>query len=127
MGRMAKWKFPILFLVIGSGLAIIRHSTVAIPSMEGWHSLVQTPVKDKTFINEKVELDGHEFQDCTFENVSFEFDGIAPFSLEHCNFIGTWKMATSNVQFGALAVLMRELKMTNTNVPILYNNKVLPQ
>jgi hypothetical protein len=38
-----------------------------------------TLVRDKTFKNQDVDVDGNEFINCTFENVVFKFAGNAPF------------------------------------------------
>jgi hypothetical protein len=36
-------------------------------------------IRGKTFQNETVQIDGNAFVDCTFDNVTFRFDGKAPF------------------------------------------------
>jgi hypothetical protein len=36
-------------------------------------------IRGKTFQNETVQIDGNAFIDCTFDNVTFRFDGKAPF------------------------------------------------
>ena len=40
----------------------------------------------KTFINERIALDGKEYVDCTFQNVMFDYEGTASFRLTNCHF-----------------------------------------
>jgi len=43
-------------------------------------------IREKTFKNETVELDGNAFIDCTFDNVTLKFDGQAPFRFTNSHF-----------------------------------------
>ncbi len=46
-------------------------------------------VKNKTFENQTVELDGMEFQGCIFKNCRIQFNGKAPvMGVFHCHFEG---------------------------------------
>jgi hypothetical protein len=36
-------------------------------------------IRDQTFKNQTVQVDGNEFINCTFDNVVFKFEGQAPF------------------------------------------------
>src|SRR5205814_1611969 len=40
-------------------------------------------IQDRDFENEKIELDGKNFQSCRFRNVTFVFRGKHPFSLSN--------------------------------------------
>ena len=54
-------------------------------------------IRAKTFKNETVQLDGNAFIDCTFDNVTFKFDGEAPFGFTNDHFSPNSKYAiTSN-------------------------------
>jgi hypothetical protein len=54
-------------------------------------------IQTKTFRNEVVQIDGNEFIDCTFDNVTFKFDGTAPFRFTNDHFQGHSKYSiTSN-------------------------------
>ena len=43
-------------------------------------------IRDKTFKNETVQIDGTEFINCTFDNVIFDFEGEAPFRFTDVHF-----------------------------------------
>ncbi len=43
-------------------------------------------IQAKTFKNEAVQIDGNAFIDCTFDNVTFRFDGEAPFRFTNDHF-----------------------------------------
>ena len=62
------------------------------------------------FQNETVLLDGHEFIDCHFENVTFKFDGIKPFRFTGKNTGNSRKVTTDNKIVGqtlTLALFLR--------------------
>lgn len=48
------------------------------------------------FINETVVLDGKSYWNCTFENVTFRYNGTAPFQITECKAKGTWGMDSRN-------------------------------
>ena len=50
-------------------------------SEEEWYATPKTQIVDKTYKNERVELDGKSFTLCRFENVTFVYRGTAPFDL----------------------------------------------
>src|SRR5262245_21730888 len=45
-----------------------------------------TQIQSRTFKNETVQIDGNEFIECTFYNVTFKFDGQAPFRFTNDHF-----------------------------------------
>jgi hypothetical protein len=45
-----------------------------------------TQIQSRTFKNETVQIDGNEFIDCTFDNVTFKFNGQAPFHFSNVHF-----------------------------------------
>jgi hypothetical protein len=54
-------------------------------------------IREKTFKNETVQLDGNAFIDCTFDNVILKFDGQAPFRFTNDHFENRLKLGiTSN-------------------------------
>jgi hypothetical protein len=53
-------------------------------------------IRGKTFKDETVELDGNSFIDCTFDNVSFRFDGDAPFRFTNDHFTGKFSLTSNN-------------------------------
>ena len=50
----------------------------------------------KTFINEKVTLDGKSFTDCTFENTTLEYIGTGPVDLVHLTFRGSCRVENNS-------------------------------
>jgi hypothetical protein len=43
-------------------------------------------IREKTFKNETVELDGNSYVNCTFDTVTFKFEGQAPFGFVNSHF-----------------------------------------
>lgn len=43
-----------------------------------WNNTELVQVWDKTFTDETVKLDGFEYIDCTFDNVTFDYEGNSP-------------------------------------------------
>jgi hypothetical protein len=89
-----------LALVIGliagrMGLVGQPPNTVSLANFRADFPLRQ--IQTKTFRNETVQIDGNEFIDCTFDNVTFQFDGTAPFRFTNDHFQGHSKYSiTSN-------------------------------
>jgi hypothetical protein len=53
-------------------------------------------IRGKTFKDETVQLDGNSFIDCTFDNVTFRFDGEAPFRFTNDHFTGKFSLTSNN-------------------------------
>jgi hypothetical protein len=53
-------------------------------------------VADKRFINERVVLDGTAYRNCRFENVTFVFNGTAPFELTRNTISGRIQVTSDN-------------------------------
>lgn len=68
---------PIVALVVLVLAAWVPHFTGGY-SVEKWRSRPSIQVRDKIFRFETVKLDGHEYINCDFDNVTFEFQGMAP-------------------------------------------------
>jgi hypothetical protein len=52
--------------------------------------------RGKTYKNETVQIDGNNFIDCTFDNVTFRFDGEAPFRFTNDHFQGAFRLTSNN-------------------------------
>jgi hypothetical protein len=77
-----------------------------------------TQVKEKTFKNEIVRLDGNEFINCTFDNVGFEFDGQAPFRFTNVHFENQAKIEIKSknpVVSATLELMGAFMKLQNAN------------
>lgn len=56
----------------------------------------QVAVSRKSYMNEKVEIDGKIFHECTFRNARLVFHGGGPASFVECQFPGSTMLATDN-------------------------------
>jgi hypothetical protein len=70
-----------------------RHTPSARAFLRNYQTLKQ--VFNRTYNNQTVRLDGHEYCDCTFVNCTLIFDGVAPVRFTNVKFSGT-------AQFGGL-------------------------
>src|SRR5262249_3070093 len=62
-------------------------------------------VRSRTFVNEHVLLDGYRYINCNFINVTFVYNGTAPFALKDNTIGGLPKIKTENeVITGAWAI-----------------------
>src|ERR1035437_209764 len=66
-------------------------------------------VADKTFRNERVEVDAHEFRNCTFDNVSLVYNGRAPFKMIGNRFVSTLMITTEDPSVGTTIGLLSSL------------------
>jgi hypothetical protein len=80
-GRLAIW-----FLLSGILSALAIYGSFSKPgwlilTSKEWKDYPKTEVVRQRFSHETVVLDGHDYINCTFDQVTFVYDGIAPFSL----------------------------------------------
>jgi hypothetical protein len=63
-----------------------------------WAAMAQqiVPEPRTKFLNEVVTLDGKAFANCSFENVTFRFNGTAPFRIDNCTRTGMWAWDSRN-------------------------------
>ena len=71
------------------------------------------PVVRMKFFNSKVLLDGHSYTHCTFENVTFVYNGTAIFQLSHNKMVGSMMFTSDNP-----AVLATFLLSSSGNGPL---------
>lgn len=64
-----------------------------------------TIVHSKTFSNEVVELDGYFYQDCTFRNVTFQYNG-GMLNFSHNQIIGDLKFESKNKDINSAFVFL---------------------
>jgi hypothetical protein len=65
--------------LIGGRMGFVGRTSTAPSASNFRDDFPFTQVRDKTFKNEDVQVDGNEFINCTFDNVIFKFAGNAPF------------------------------------------------
>jgi hypothetical protein len=69
-----------------------------------------------TFHNETVPLDGHKYVNCTFHEVTFTYEGRAPFSFDGNTKIEGLHFRSDNARIGAIINLMSKAGMLNADV-----------
>ena len=98
-------------------LARFRLKSFPVPNSLEWDAFVFQRVDEKSFNNEVVHLDGREFHNCTFSEVTFNFAGTAPFRLLECRVIGSSIVQSSHsaIQFfGELSEKLRAMPQVHT-------------
>jgi hypothetical protein len=85
------------------------------------------PLKEyrgKTYKDETVQIDGNNFIDCTFDNVTLRFDGQAPFRFTDDHFTGKFAVTTNNPVVKATMELVGSfIKAENAAQPHPNGNK----
>lgn len=76
-------------------------------------------VKGKKFYNERVVLDGKKYEDCTFENVTFVYNGTTPVHFSHNRVMGRVLFASDNPSVNMSMVVFYGMGLIPSNVPIL--------
>lgn len=91
----------------GSSELVTQHSAVPARPLEDkeasntlkfpdWSKYRFMAINGRTFRNERVALDGNSFTNCTFINVSLEYNGTAPVQVINSGFFGSIVLVTSN-------------------------------
>jgi hypothetical protein len=131
-----KWKLIIGTLVLllswgMSGISLYR-SLQPKPGMnlkataDAWATYRYEPVLGRHFFNEAVVLDGKHFANCTFENVTFIYQGTAPVQIvdsrliHHPDSVGKWH--TDNIVVQQTTRIMKGLGM----LPSGYRDEEVP-
>ena len=88
-------------------LGWIGGAKLSAPQLAKWpEPYAPISVVGKTFKNEKVTLDGISYSGCTFENVTFVYNGTTPIQFTNNSVRGSIQMRTDNLAVGgALAWL----------------------
>ena len=87
-----------------------------------WNEYPYREVVDRSFSNESVLLDGHNFVHCKFTNVKLIYEGTEPFRIEGSTFVssGADILGTDNpIVLGAMTALSQQDGGTTRNVPSL--------
>jgi hypothetical protein len=114
--KIAQWGGPMLskislvILIIGvisAGVAGIAYYTswgsLEVAHFPKDHKFIE--IKNKKFVNEYVLLDGHSYEYCDFTNVSFGWNGTAPFHLNHNSIHGAWIKTESDIVYSTILLL----------------------
>lgn len=97
--------FPLTLATIGSytipGCLILLGLYLLLP--HGKRRL--TPVFNQIYRNQVIKVDGKDFQNCIFENVTFEFDG-GPWNFGNCRVVGIRRFETPSPKIaGGISLL----------------------
>jgi len=76
-------------------------------------------VESMYYENQPVRLDGCEFVDCCFSNVTFIYDGREPFAFVQPKFGGKITISTKNQQLLPLLDLLRQVEEKKLPVEVL--------
>lgn len=82
-----------------------------------WAHYDYKEIGDRHFENEAVPLDGYSYKNSTFANVTFLYNGTAPYSLNNCKFTGTPRFHSGNPSVKATAIFMSELFRITASPP----------
>ena len=90
----SKWLVVMLFLWMGS-LGVSAYGFYSISTSQGkWRPDIQETIRHHTYVNESVEIDGKEFDQCSFENATLVYRGTGIFKFNKVIFKG----ATTAIQ-----------------------------
>jgi hypothetical protein len=76
-------------------------------------------VKDKTFINTEVVIDGKDFVGCTFIHVTFVFNGRATAHMSYCTIEMPCGVRAGNIVVEETTRLYKALNLIRPDVPFL--------
>ena len=82
-----------------------------------WSNTVKVPIVGKSYRNERVELDGFSYSNCTFVNVTFVYKGQRPYDLAGNTIQGCYVDAASAPLQG-LIVLLYHLYLLNPEMDL---------
>jgi hypothetical protein len=80
-------------------------------------------VKNKTFINERVPLDGHSYKDCIFTNVKFVYNGTSRTEITRSSFNGLIGTYSDNPTVSSTIDMMKGLGFTIDGFQIMDDGK----
>lgn len=83
-----------------------------------WEKTEKFPVLNKTFVNERIVIDGKSFSGCRFENVKMVYNGTAPFDLSKNDFFGPIIITSDKPQMMGLLIILKELKFLKDDLRI---------
>jgi hypothetical protein len=114
-------------VIFGSLAASILLSCIAIYS--AWTPNTEFPynpdvnakreiIKGKTFDNERVVIDGKDYQDCVFRNVTFKYNGTTPIGFDHNQVEFGSYFETDNRAISNAVILLQQIAIIPASVPM---------
>jgi hypothetical protein len=115
--KMKNWKSIgfIIFLTLGLISAALTH---ILPNTKAGGFVDIAPsnsVFGVNFKNEEVLLDGSAFSHCTFDIVTFIYNGDRPFGIADCKVDGPYVFRVPKPEFGPLLLFMKHMGVMDTN------------
>jgi hypothetical protein len=89
----------IAVIVAAQGVAVFRVTEGASQTnvdLSQFNSMKMKPILSQTYRNQTLHIDGKEYIDCTFDNVTFIYEGKAPFQFTEAHFPNG-----TTIQFGS--------------------------
>jgi len=111
MNTQSKWRLWLMIVLVAIALgmsAFSLYSSLHRVSNAQFQFSDKAPlqvIQDKKYVNETVDVDGREFEDCNFSNVTLVYDGVAPYEFVGDHFDGSIRLLSRNpsiVDYGAL-------------------------
>jgi len=99
-------------LTIGVGWPVVREHLAFLRVMKN----AKEQIVGRYYRNEIVKVDGKQFVKCTFENVTFQFDGTALSSMVDCTQSGTNSYGTANPIIKNWNEMLLEMKALSPSV-----------
>lgn len=116
--------FAPLVLLLASGTIFLLQRLGKFPSSLGsrfrewpepYNPIV---VAGKTFRNERVPLDGHSYRSCTFEHVTFVYNGTTAIQLSSCNIGKPFVLHTDNPAIMGTIVWLKAFNLLSSELQI---------
>src|SRR5712691_4364071 len=117
----AKLYWPMLvmgLLTLASWTAVVVFQKIHTPYPFAWTGEHYDYINGKTFANEEVILDGKSYKHCTFQHVTFKFNGTAPFQFSYNQIVGAYGFKTDNLAVLATFAAVKGLGMQTQNMKI---------
>jgi len=110
----------------GSGYRLYQTTLGVRPALSFDPTIPLERVMGKSFQDETVYVDGKEFIKCTFENVTFHYDGKARYMFREAVFTGHEIVETNNSSIYAYTILLSVLKGLKAGVTMKDGDGVSP-
>jgi hypothetical protein len=114
------WILAMLIIagIVFSSYNLYTHYNISIVHFHGNpNKLIE--ITNQKFSQEKVLLDGHSYQYCIFDKVTFVYNGTAGYGLAHNQVIEPIRISTDNDVVSATMSLLRGLNFIKEDIPLL--------
>lgn len=79
-------------------------------------------IRNRTYANDKVLLDGFDYIDCTFINVKFIYNGTASVGFSHNTMQGSVLFSSESMSIQTTASLLKGLGIIKPEIPVFDDN-----